>query len=79
MYTGNVWTGDNYLWEGREQEFIELTKVAVSKADFTKVSKEELNLITKKEDLGEAVECLHQLGGKNRSSYVRKRRNLFIV
>lgn len=52
------------LWEGREKEFIELTKLAISKADLVKVSEEELKLISGVNDIEEAVLNLHQLGAR---------------
>ncbi|MFD9625512.1 carbohydrate kinase family protein [Peribacillus muralis] len=52
------------LWEGREKEFVERTKRAISKADLVKVSEEELKLISGLNDLKAAVLSLHQLGAK---------------
>ncbi|MCM3654486.1 PfkB family carbohydrate kinase [Metabacillus litoralis] len=51
-----------YLWEGGEKEFIELTKQAISKADLVKVSEEELKLISGLNDIEEGVGYLHQVG-----------------
>ncbi|KWW21265.1 sugar kinase [Peribacillus simplex] len=52
------------LWEGRENEFVELTKRAISKADLVKVSEEELKLISGLNDVKAGVLSLHQLGAK---------------
>ncbi|PJN88910.1 carbohydrate kinase family protein [Bacillus sp. mrc49] len=52
------------LWEGREKEFVELTKRAISKADLVKVSEEELKLISGLNDVKAGVLSLHQLGAK---------------
>jgi fructokinase len=50
------------LWKGREQEFIELSRKGVGKADFAKVSEEELAIITAVGDRLEGVKSLHNLG-----------------
>lgn len=52
------------LWEGHEQEFIELANQGIQHADLVKVSEEELKLISNCEDLLEGVQKLHQLGGR---------------
>jgi fructokinase len=52
------------LWEGREKEFIERAKLAISNADLVKVSEEELKLISGLNSLEEGVLSLHQLGAK---------------
>lgn len=52
------------LWQGREQEFIQLTKECITYADFVKVSEEELELITGYTDKKIGINYLHQLGVK---------------
>lgn len=52
------------LWQGREPEFIELARKGIAKADFVKVSDEELRIITGKDELPEGVRMLHELGGR---------------
>ncbi|MCT8137130.1 carbohydrate kinase [Anaerobacillus sp. CMMVII] len=52
------------LWEGREEEFVSLSKKCISMADFVKVSEEELELITQTSNKNEALQILHQLGAK---------------
>jgi fructokinase len=50
------------LWEGRESDFIELAKQAISYADFVKVSDEELKLISGEDELEKGIQLLHELG-----------------
>lgn len=52
------------LWQGREQEFVQLTKECISYADFVKVSEEELELISGSTDKQIAINYLHNLGVK---------------
>ncbi|WP_226037773.1 carbohydrate kinase family protein [Aquibacillus saliphilus] len=52
------------LWKGNESEFIRLSKQAISKANFVKVSHEELELITNKQVVSEGIDQLHRLGAK---------------
>lgn len=50
------------LWNKNEEEFVRLSKEAISRANFVKVSHEELELITNKKDVSEGVAELHRLG-----------------
>lgn len=50
------------LWKGNEDEFVRLSKLAISRADFVKTSREELEIITNKQDVSEGIEVLHHLG-----------------
>lgn len=52
------------LWKGRLEEFIILSKRAISNSDFVKVSEEELALITQSSNQSESVRVLHELGAK---------------
>lgn len=52
------------LWDGREKEFVELTKQAISKVDLVKVSEEELKLISGLNDVKDGLSYLHILGAK---------------
>lgn len=52
------------LWKENKAEFVYLSKLAISKADFVKVSDEELAIITGKQDVAEGVQELHRLGAK---------------
>lgn len=52
------------LWEGQQQQFIERARKGIRKADFVKVSDEELMLISDMEDLHKGVDVLHQLGAQ---------------
>lgn len=50
------------LWGENTADFINLSKRAISYADFVKVSEEELYLITEKEEIYEGILALHELG-----------------
>jgi fructokinase len=50
------------LWVGREEEFVNLALMGVSKADFVKVSEEELFLLTQEADVEKSINKLHSLG-----------------
>lgn len=52
------------LWEGRIDEFIEVSKDFISKADFVKVSDEELEIISGTDDMDKAIDSFHELGVK---------------
>lgn len=52
------------LWGDRTQEFIHLSHQAIAQADFTKVSEEELLLLSNTSSISEGVKFLHELGGK---------------
>lgn len=52
------------LWSNRKDEFIDLSKRCISFSDFVKVSDEELELITRTNDLVEGSQILHRLGAK---------------
>lgn len=52
------------LWKEHTDEFIRLSKKAITYADFIKVSEEELLLITEKEDISEGISRLHGFGAK---------------
>lgn len=50
------------LWIGIEEEFITLALIGVSKADFVKVSEDELIKLTKETEIVKAINILHSLG-----------------
>ncbi|MCM1989356.1 carbohydrate kinase [Oceanirhabdus seepicola] len=50
------------LWKGRLSEFIEVSRKCIKRADFIKVSHEELEIISEKENLEQGVEEFHRLG-----------------
>lgn len=50
------------LWIGRDHDFVELTKQAISYADFLKVSDEELKIISGEDELEKGISSLHKLG-----------------
>lgn len=50
------------LWGGRLDEFIEISRNFIEKADFIKVSDQEIKLISGQEDLNKGLEILHKLG-----------------
>jgi fructokinase len=52
------------LWNGSTEKFVTLAKKGVEKADFVKVSEEELEIITRTDNREKAVAILHQLGAK---------------
>lgn len=52
------------LWKGRISEFIEKSKEFISKADFVKVSDEELKIISETDDINKAIDNFHGLGAK---------------
>ncbi|WNF38580.1 carbohydrate kinase [Bacillaceae bacterium IKA-2] len=52
------------LWSGRIDEFVCLAKKCISKADFVKVSEEELVLISGTKDREVAIHMFHELGAK---------------
>lgn len=52
------------LWGGRVEEFVELSKRCIAKADFVKVSEEELALISGTEEKQKGLSALHNLGAK---------------
>ncbi len=52
------------LWKNNREEFILRSKYCIQFADFIKVSSEEMEIITSKEDLKEGVKGLHELGAK---------------
>lgn len=52
------------LWSGRIDEFVSLAKTCIAKADFVKVSEEELTLIAGTEDKEKAIRMFHELGAK---------------
>lgn len=50
------------LWNGRQEEFITLSRAGISKADLVKVSDEELQIITREMDRDTALDLLHEWG-----------------
>lgn len=52
------------LWKGRTEEFVTLAKAGIAKADFVKVSEEEIEIISGIKDRDQAVAAFHQLGVK---------------
>ncbi|WP_340025697.1 carbohydrate kinase [Paenibacillus sp. FSL K6-1096] len=50
------------LWNGRQEEFITLSRAAIRRSDLIKVSGEELELITGEEDCAAALDLLHDWG-----------------
>lgn len=50
------------LWNGNTDEFVRLSKKAISYADFIKVSEEELLLITKETDIEAGIKKMHDWG-----------------
>jgi fructokinase len=52
------------LWKGRQNEFIEVSRLCLAYADYVKVSDEEARIISGKRDIEDAVEIFHNLGAK---------------
>jgi fructokinase len=52
------------LWKGNIQTFLDYSIKALKLADFAKVSDEEIQLISGKEDLKEGIDVLHEYGVK---------------
>src|SRR5699024_12739890 len=52
------------LWKENKQSFKKGSKEAISKADFVKVSVEELLIISEEEDLHKGIAKFHDLGAK---------------
>lgn len=50
------------LWNGRQEEFIALSRAGISKADLVKVSDEELQIISGETDRDAALDLLHDWG-----------------
>ncbi|WP_026568420.1 carbohydrate kinase family protein [Bacillus sp. UNC41MFS5] len=50
------------LWKGRMNDFVDLAKKGISKADFVKVSDEELMIISGMNDIREGIAALHKIG-----------------
>ena len=55
---------DALILEDRLEQFVLDCKNFIEKADFIKLSDEEIKIITKKEDLNEGVSELHKIGAK---------------
>ncbi|NGM84430.1 carbohydrate kinase [Paenibacillus sp. 7124] len=52
------------LWKGREEEFISLSKEGIQKADFVKLSEDELKIVSGESDRKSALDILHGWGAK---------------
>lgn len=52
------------LWKGRRDHFIDLAQKGIAKADFVKVSDEELKIISGPNDFSEGIAALHHMGAK---------------
>jgi fructokinase len=52
------------LWKNRIDDFIQISREFISKADFVKVSHEELALISGTDDKDKAIDEFHELGAK---------------
>ncbi|MFD1775945.1 carbohydrate kinase family protein [Paenibacillus rhizophilus] len=52
------------LWKGREEEFISLSKQGIEKADFVKLSEDELKIVSGESDRKSALDILHGWGAK---------------
>lgn len=52
------------LWKGKTDVFVRRARKAIAKADFIKVSREELEILTAEQDMEKGIAILHSLGGK---------------
>lgn len=52
------------LWKGSEDEFISLSKQGIQKADFVKLSEDELKIVSGESDRESALDILHGWGAK---------------
>jgi fructokinase len=52
------------LWRGKLAEFVSVSKTGISKADFVKVSEEELEIITGTKEKEQSLKIIHEIGAK---------------